>query len=67
MNRTWNLEPLYPSFDSELFHQDFELLENKLDGLESIELGDNLVQSIEAYINALTDIYFLARSSTAFC
>ncbi len=40
MNRTWNLEPLYPSFDSELFHQDFELLENKLDGLESIELGD---------------------------
>lgn len=59
MNRTWNLETLYPSFESEAFSQDFETLKHHLETFENLELKGSSQDIIESFIQNVSQIHLL--------
>lgn len=59
MKRTWNLDTLYSSFESEVFIQDFEKLKKELTNLNAWSGSEDTKESIEEFLTDLSKIYML--------
>ena len=71
MKKTWNLDALYPSFDSEEFQKDFQLLKSKIQEMtewanENLKDSDRPVEKLIKVIEDQEEVGFLIRKLMSF-
>lgn len=61
MRHSWNLDPIYPSFESDAFQNDLKKVEKQIEELNQLSQKlsmDTASKDIEEYLNELNDFYY---------